>query len=251
MGDKITNIKCNLSGLNIIGKGFDGIVYDFTNRSVIKKINITKKNIKNIKWEVKIMKKISPDPVFPTLYSIKICSSKKEPYILIQMEKFDYTLEDWMKEDHSVEEWKIVFKQLFMIIDRLNCKYKISNMDIKPVNLMFKDGNLKMIDFGTNDSYKKQADYHNMIYLYKNRYGINIYDINIQLLDKGWNKHKAWKFSTNYKLAKKLFEDGTLDIDNIDKWEYPTKIIPFIKELQKSYGKPAKYFLEKYFQGIE
>lgn len=255
MGDKITNIKCNLSGLNIIGKGVDGIVYDFTNRSVIKKINITKKNIKNIKWEVKIMKKISPDPVFPTLYSIKICSSKKEPYILIQMEKFDYTLEDWMKEDHSVEEWKIMLKQLFMIIDRLNCKYKISNMDIKPVNLMFKREELKMIDFGLNEPYTgDQLNYANMINLYCNKYAINIYTISEKLLKKGWNRHKSWKYATDYKLAKKLFEDGILNIDNIDnidKWEYPTKIIPFIKELQKSYGKPAKYFLEKYFQGIE
>lgn len=253
MGDKITNNSiCNLSGLNILGKGVDGTVYDLEDGSVLKKINITKKNIKKIKWEIKIMKKISSDPSFPTLYGIKICSPEKEPYLLIKMEKFDYTLTDWMKKDHSVEEWKKVFKQIFTIIDRLNYKYKISINDVKPDNFMFKNGELKMIDFGLNEHYNgKQLNYANMINLYCGKYAINMYTISEELLKKGWNKHKAWKYATNYKLAKNLFKNGILDINQTKKWEYPEKIIPFIKQLQKSYGKPAKYFLEKYFQDIE
>lgn len=253
MGDKITNNSiCDLSGLNILGKGVDGTVYDLENESVLKKINITKKNIKNLKWEIKIMKKISSDPSFPTLYGIKICSPKKEPYLLIKMEKFYYTLTDWMKKEHSVEEWKKVFKQIFTIIDRLNYKYKISINDVKPDNFMFKNGELKMIDFGLNEYYNgKQLNYANMINLYCDKYAINMYTISEELLKKGWSRDKSWRYATNYKLTKGLFKDGTLDITKIKKWEYPTKIIPFIKELQKGYGKTAKYFLEKYFQDIE
>lgn len=150
------------------------------------------------------------------------------------------------------EEWKNLFKQIFTIIDVLNSKYKVSNMDIKPDNFMFKNKKLKMIDFGLNAYYNgKQLNYANMINLYCDKYAINLYTISDELFKKGWNRHKAWKYATNYKLAQKLFDDSTLNINDIKKWEYPKKIIPFIKELQKSYGKPAKYFLKKYFQEIK
>lgn len=252
MINKKTSINCDLSGFKIVGKGVDGTVYDLQNGSVIKKIDIRKQNIKNLKWEIKTMKKISSDPLFPTLHGVKICSTEKDPYLLIKMEKFDYTLNDWMKKDHTIDEWKNIYKQIFIIIDRLNTKYKISINDVKPDNFMFKDDKLKMIDFGLNEYYNgKQLNYSNMINLYHDKYGINMYTISEELLKKGWNRHKAWKYATNYNLSNKLFKDGTLDINKIKKWEYPDNIIPFIKKLQKSYGKPAKYFLKKYFQVIE
>lgn len=200
----------------------------------------------------KSYKKIGDDPYFPKLYGIKMCSTNKDPYILIKMEKFDYTLREWMDKDHTIEEWKNIYKQIFNIIDRLNIKYKISTLDVKPDNFMFKNGDLKMIDFGLNESYNgKQFDYKNMINLYCDKYGINLFTISEELIKKGWNRHKAWKYANNYNLSKKLFRDGTLDINEIKKWEYPEKIIPFIKKLQTSYGKPASFFLKKYFQDIE
>lgn len=94
MDDKI---DCNLYGLKIIGKGDNGTVYDLKNGTVVKKINITKQNIKRVKWEIKIMRKISSNQYFPTLYKIKLCSDNNNPYMLIKMEKFDESLKEWMK----------------------------------------------------------------------------------------------------------------------------------------------------------
>jgi hypothetical protein len=168
------------------------------------------------------------------------------------MEKLDYTLKEWMKKDHSIKEWKNVFKQIFVIIYRLNIIHKLSNYDVKPDNFMFVNGKLKMIDLGLTYRYiGTERNYISMIYLAHDKYGINIYNTINYLVKKGWNKNKAWKYVNDYKLYKKIFNDGIVDINKIKKWEYPEKIIPFIKELQKSYGKPAKYFLEKYFQDIE
>jgi serine/threonine protein kinase len=244
-------LSCDLKDYKIIGKGVSGIVYD-AGDSVIKKIPITKKNIKEVKWEIITLNKVKRSDLFPTLYAVKICSDNDErPYALLKMTKMDTNFCDWMKTDPSEDEWKSVFKQLFTIIYILNDIYHISINDIKPDNLMFKYHKLRLIDFGLNEHYNgKQLNYSNMINLYDDKYAINMYTISEELLKKGWNKHKAWKYATNYKLSKKLFKQGILDINEIKKWEYPEKIIPFIKELQKSYGKPAKYFLEEYFQVI-
>lgn len=244
-------LSCDLKKYKIIGKGVSGTVYD-AGDSVIKKIPITKKNIKEVKWEIITLDKVKNEWYFPTLFAAKICSHSDGPYALLKMKKIDSNFCDWIKSDPTVVDWKLMFKQLFTIIYVLNDVYNISINDIKPDNLMFKHNKLRLIDFGLNEHYNgKQLNYSNMINLYDDKYAINMYTISEELLKKGWNKHKAWKYATNYELSKKLFKQGILDINKIKKWEYPQKIIPFIKELQKSYGKPANYFLEKYFQDIE
>lgn len=249
-----SKISCDLLNKKIIGKGVDGTVYDL-GKSIVKKIDLNNKNIKKIKWELKAMIKVSNDPGFPTIYGAKICNSesnKSKPYILIKMEKFDYTMTDWMKEDHTVEEWHSVYKQLFQIIDRANTKYRLSIDDIKPDNLMFKNDKLKIIDLGINSSYNgKQFDYINMTSLYCDKYGVNLYTISEELLKRGYNRAKAWKIANSYDQSEKLFRSGVLDINKIKKWEYPDKIIPMIKRLKADYGKPASYFLDKYFPTIE
>lgn len=61
------------------------------------------------------MKKINGDPFFPKLYGIKMCSDAEPPYLLIKMDKFDYTMKKWMKKwmksDHTVNKWKSLFKK--------------------------------------------------------------------------------------------------------------------------------------------
>lgn len=245
-------INCNLSNFKIIGKGTSSNVYNINNNTIIKKILINDKNICFVKQEIKNMKKVNGDKYFPKLYGIKICSLEKNPYILIKMEKLDYTLEDWMKNDHSIEEWKNIFKQIFIIIHKLNTKYRISNYDLKPDNFMFKNNNLKMIDLGKTYKYIDEINYINFINLIDNKYGYSIFSIVHYLLKfKKWNKTKIWKYLSNCNLTQQLFKKNIIDLNKIDKWKYPDKIIPFIKELQKSCGKPTIYFIEKYFQDIE
>jgi tRNA A-37 threonylcarbamoyl transferase component Bud32 len=243
---------CNISNLKIIGKGVFGIIYDFKNNKIIKKIDINNNiSIKNIIKEIKVLIKVKNDPYFVKLYGIKVCNTNNKKYVLIKMEKLDYTLEEWMKYNHSIEEWKSVLKQIFICIDRLNRIYNISNYDLKPDNFMFKNGKLKMIDFGLTFRYIGELNYLPIINLINNKYGIGIYFIVNYLRKKNWSKKKAWKYATNYKLVQTLFDNGTININNICKWEYPDKIIPFIKELKKDIGKPAKYFLDKYFHDIK
>lgn len=238
-------MNCNLDKLKILGKGQWGEVYN-NNNSVIKKIIITKNNIKNIKWEIKIMNKISNEPFFPTIYNAKFCNT----FVLIKMEKLDYNMNYWMTLPHSINEWKSIYKQLFIILNTLYSKYKIINLDVKPDNIMFKNNRLYMIDFGITRPYSIGNDhigYQNMINLYCGKYGINIFTISEELIKLGYSKSSAWNIANNYNKSQKLFDDKILNINNIKKWSYPDEIIPFIKKLQSDFGETPLFYLKKYF----
>ena len=153
--------------IQMIGKGGQGTVYRIKAIDFIKDqdqynkkrcgyivIKITKDNNSNDdKNELKIMnacreiidKHICPN--FLYFYGIKNIDNKnknnkdknnKDRYRIIMSEYANGSLEDWLKNHHSYDEWRSFMFQFLMGVLCLQIKLKAYHSDLKPKNIFYK-----------------------------------------------------------------------------------------------------------------
>ena len=134
------NFKINDSEIEYLGKGGQGIVYLLKSLkcgSVVFKIsNINKESSKEIFFLKKIKNIIDNDicPHFIYSYTQEIFDNK---YYMF-MEFADGTLENWLEEHHTVQEWKSFMFQILYGVFVLQEKLQTYHADLKPKNILYK-----------------------------------------------------------------------------------------------------------------
>ena len=141
----------------VIGyEGKDAIVYEIKdNEGKLYAMKKYKKNVKaeDIKKEAYFLEKLNNSGITPKIYFVNL----KDKYIV--MEKFEKTLYDEINEKGKLSQK--IQKDILAIHKKLD-KLGVFHGDPSPLNLMFDDGKLKIIDFGfsrdIDDNLKKEVD---------------------------------------------------------------------------------------------
>jgi hypothetical protein len=80
----------------------------------------------------------------PIMYYNQICTSKSdESWITIYSELADGNIIQWLNEEHSVEDWKSLFFQVWHALDVLQRKLKLVHNDMRLPNILFYNNNSK------------------------------------------------------------------------------------------------------------
>lgn len=125
---------------NLIGKGKQGKVYTSTTKNTVIKV-IPKK--KYNKKEYFYAKKIGDLGLSPKIYNKKIV----DDYVLLYMQKIDYTLFDWIQKRRTTKEYKEVYKKVIKLIQKLH-SHNIQHGDIHVGNIGRIKNKWVLIDFG-------------------------------------------------------------------------------------------------------
>jgi tRNA A-37 threonylcarbamoyl transferase component Bud32 len=141
--DKKERFNNNDKNLKQIGhEGKDAFVYEITdfngNKHAMKKYKKEVKSV-NIKKEIGFLEKLRDSNITPKV----IYSNVKEKYIIMEM--FDKTLFDEINEKGKISQK--TQKDILKIHDKLD-NLGVFHGDPSPLNLMFKENELKVIDFG-------------------------------------------------------------------------------------------------------
>ena len=144
--DPIIKKKYNEKNVRFIGKGGQGVVYLFNlNGSLCKNIvaKISKKTKVSIK-EASVFDLITKLPgvstnVKPSPNIIKSYGNfETNNYICLLMEKADGSLEDWVRAEHSFDQWKSLILQMLLGVLFMQKILKMYHGDMKPKNILFK-----------------------------------------------------------------------------------------------------------------
>lgn len=163
---KIKHMKINESSL--VGKGGFGAVYpavithkgkdiDIVIKIIVdKNLKDVKKSIKNFYLEVQYSIKMGEQDIGPNIYDAFYSIKDKSLYQYIFMERFDMSVDKWLKSKIYPKGAKyIVTNMLSILKNQIFTKYMYCT-DIKPHNYVIKFGSggipnkVRMIDFGSD-----------------------------------------------------------------------------------------------------
>lgn len=126
--------------IKFLGKGGQGTAYLLFSKKcgyIVFKISKINKETENEIFFLKMVKILVDNRICPNFiynYENKIINN----YYYTFNEYANGTLEDWMKEDHSVNEWKSFMFQILYGIFVFQDKIKSYHADLKPKNILFK-----------------------------------------------------------------------------------------------------------------
>lgn len=139
-----------LSNKKVIGKGKYGtVILSKNNPNRVYKI-ILKKYFKVS--EFRIGQNLSENKLGPKIYDKKICGN----FVLIEMEKLDYTLDKWLLKKRTKKELKEAYKKIIRLIKKFH-KLGFVHGDLKLDNIGKIGKRWVLIDFGhTHNKYIKK-----------------------------------------------------------------------------------------------
>ena len=237
----------NKSELEYLTSGYVGKIYKNGNK-IVKEIPVSKNTSQKLLSEIQTVKKLEKEPWSAKIYNVSMNSNK----VRITMERFTKTFCEWAKEDHDFQEWHSFYRQLFNIIYVLHTKYKLIHGDLHCGNVMWRDGRVYLIDFGTVTKYMskwERYDYEFFVLLYEDKYLVNNINLSYHLIENfGMTRDQTMALIKNKNKLKEFIKDNEIDLGSLrDTIVVPKNIRPFIRKLSYYYGKSAKYYLEKFF----
>ena len=107
--------------------------------------------------EFNLIRKLNNTGLIPEVYEIKQCMYEGKPVNMMKMEKYDGTLEDYIKSNPNQDELIDSIKEIIQKSLLLNMKYKIRHGDFHSHNIVYKRSNNKVewafIDFEMSIEY--------------------------------------------------------------------------------------------------
>jgi len=164
---------CNTELDNPIHAGSSGKIYD-AGSCIVKRIPIAHAyNIRGVFLECLIQTILGADPEYghhiPKIFSIKRSSNTKigDLSIYITMEKIKQNFHEKFGDVGQITLPTILpyFKQLALILQHFDTKYKFRHRDLHTGNIMFNGDTLYLIDFGRasfGDAYFNMGEYYTL-----------------------------------------------------------------------------------------
>lgn len=139
--DLIIKKKYNGKNVRFIGKGGQGVVYLFNLNEncknivakISKKTNVSVKEASVFNLITKLPDGTSSPNIIKSYGNLEINN-----YICLLMEKADGSLEDWIKVEHSFDQWKSLILQILLGVLFMQKILKMYHGDMKPKNILFK-----------------------------------------------------------------------------------------------------------------